>query len=319
MATGGPRLQLLTDAAMDAHALPGHPERPDRRLAAAAGVEDAAQELGIDLERPAVVEATRADLERVHARAYLDELEAWEAGGGGMLDPDTYLVRGSGRAARLAAGAALAAAEAVTRDGVAVSVAAVRPPGHHAMTDRGKGFCLLNNVAIAAARLRELEEIERLAIVDWDVHHGDGTAAIFATDPTVGYASSHEAGAYPGTGHADERGVGTTWNRPLPAGAGDTEFVGAWLTGLLPALLDFAPNALVVSAGFDAAAADPLADLEVTTDGFRMVAEAVGQLARASGITGVTVVLEGGYDLVAVRDGVAATVGGILAGLAGPR
>ena len=154
-----------------------------------------------------------------------------------------------------------------------------------------------------------------MAIVDWDVHHGDGTAAIFSADPTVGYASTHQAGAYPGTGWPDERGAGTTWNRPLPAGAGDAQFVDAWRTELLPALLGFAPQAIIVSAGFDAAAADPLADLEVTTAGFRMVAEAVGALARACGVTGVAVVLEGGYDLVAVRDGMAATVAGILSGL----
>jgi acetoin utilization deacetylase AcuC-like enzyme len=318
---GRPRLLLLTDEAMDRHAMPGHPERPERRLAAIAGVEDAARERGLQVDRPVVDEADREDLVRVHDASYLDALDAWEAAGGGYLDPDTYLVAGSPRAARLAAGAAVAGVAAVLRGDATVVVAVVRPPGHHAAADRGKGFCLLNSVAVAAAWLRAVGGLARVGIVDWDVHHGDGTAALFADDPAVGYASTHSWGLYPGTGSAKDVGTGagrgTTWNRPLAPGSGDVEFVAAWRDDLLPTLAAFQPDAILISAGFDAAAADPLADLEVSAAGFGVVARGVGELASELGITGVTVVLEGGYDLGALREGMAATIVGLFDGLAG--
>lgn len=322
MDIGGPRLLLLTDEAMDRHAVLGHPERPERRLAAIAGVEDAGRARGVAVDRPDLAEADREDLLRVHDARYLDALDLWEEAGGGYLDQDTYLVSGSPHAARLAAGAALAGAAAVLRGDAAVAVAAVRPPGHHAAADRGKGFCLLNSVAVAAAWLRAVGGLARVGIVDWDVHHGDGTAALFAADPAVGYASTHSWGLYPGTGSADEVGTGvgrgTTWNRPLAPGSGDAEFVAAWRGDLLPALAEFQPGAILISAGFDAAAADPLADLEVSAVGFGAVARGVGELATELGITGVTVVLEGGYDLGALREGMAATIDGLLDGLAVP-
>ena len=305
---------LLTDAGMDAHASPGHPERPERRAAVADGVRDAA---GGALAEPPVQSAGRETLTATHPAPYLAALEEAEAAGGGWLDPDTYLVRGSLRAARLAAGATVQAALAVHATEAEVAFAVVRPPGHHARATRGSGFCLLNNVAVAVAALRA-EGVARIGIVDWDVHHGDGTQAIFDADPDLCYASTHQSPLYPGTGDPSERGVGlaegTKHNRPLTPGDGDDALVAAWRDELLPALEAFAPEALLVSAGYDAHASDPLASLMVTSDGFGTVAELVGALSTRLGLGGVALTLEGGYDLDALRTSAAATVRGILSG-----
>ncbi len=199
-----------------------------------------------------------------------------------------------------------------------MAFAAVRPPGHHAARGRGSGFCLLNNVAIAVAGLRARGIAERVAIVDWDVHHGNGTQAIFDADPALCYTSTHESPHYPGTGARDETGVGaaagTKHNRPLPPGSGDEAFVAAWRDELLPAIEAFAPEAILVSAGYDAHADDPLAALEVTEAGFEAVAVLVGALSARLGLPGVALTLEGGYDLDALRASVAASVRGVLAG-----
>ena len=306
---------LLTDAAMDAHAAAGHPERPDRRIAAAEGVRDAA---GGRLEEPPVEPIQRATLEAIHDPAYLDLLEDAEGQGGGWLDADTYLVPGSFQAARLAAGATLQAALAVGTGAAEVAFAVVRPPGHHASRERGTGFCLINNVAVAVAGLRARGLGDRIAIVDWDVHHGDGTQAIFDADPALCYASTHQSPLYPGTGASTETGTGvatgTKHNRPLSLGSDDAAFTTAWRDELLPAIEQFAPEAILVSAGYDAHRADPLAQLEVTEQGYERVAELVGALSARLGLAGVTCTLEGGYDLAALRASTAATVRGILAG-----
>jgi acetoin utilization deacetylase AcuC-like enzyme len=311
---------LLTDAAMDAHAAPGHPERAERRQAAAAGVRDAA---GEQLEEPTVEAIDRPTLEIIHDPDYLAILDEAEARGGGWLDPDTYLVPGSLRAAMLAAGATLQAAIAAGTGAAEVAFAAARPPGHHASRGRGSGFSLLNNVAVAAAGLRSRGLAQRVAIVDWDVHHGNGTQAIFDADPDLCYASTHQSPYYPGTGARSETGsgpgTGTKHNRPLPPGSGDDAFVAAWRDELLPAVEAFRPEAILVSAGYDAHADDPLAGLEVTEDGFAVVAAAVGALSARLGLSGVALTLEGGYDLDAMRASVAASVRGLLAGRgAGP-
>jgi acetoin utilization deacetylase AcuC-like enzyme len=311
---------LLTDAAMDAHASPGHPERPDRREAAAAGVRDAAAD---SLEEPAVEAIDGPTLEVIHDPDYLALLDDAEARGGGWLDLDTYLVPGSMYAAMLAAGATLQAAIAVSAGESEVAFAAVRPPGHHAARGRGSGFCLLNNVALAVAGLRARGLADRIAIVDWDVHHGNGTQAIFDADPTLCYASTHQSPHYPGTGGRAETGsgaaAGTKHNRPLPPGSGDEAFLAAWRDELLPAIEAFAPEAILVSAGYDAHVDDPLAGLEVTETGYEAVAEMVGALSARLRLSGVALTLEGGYDLDALRASVAATVRGILAGRgAGP-
>jgi acetoin utilization deacetylase AcuC-like enzyme len=304
---------LLTYARMDAHASPGHPERPERREAMAAGVRDAA---GTALSEPAFEPATDEQIGAVHDPEYLAMLDRAEQAGGGWLDPDTYLVPGSMLAARLAAGATVRAAYAVADGDAEIAVAAVRPPGHHAPAARASGFCLLNNVAIAAGALRSTGRARRIAIVDWDVHHGDGTQDLFEADPDVVYASTHQHPFYPGTGW---RAEGTMFNHPLAAGAGDDELIAAWADELLPAIERFTPEAILISAGYDAHRADPLANLEVTEAGFGEVARRVGGLAAGRGIGGVALVLEGGYDLDALRASAAATVRGLLEGrAAGP-
>jgi len=306
---GGGPVWLLTDAVMDAHHAPGHPERPERRVAAAEGVRQA---VGGRLVELPCREATRAELERVHAPAYLERLDALDRQGSAWLDADTYLVPGSLPAARLAAGATIQAAIGVATGDAEIAVAAVRPPGHHAAATHGSGFCLLNNIALAVAALRAEGVASRVAIVDWDVHHGDGTQAIFDADPDLWYGSTHQAPFYPGTGDPRERGTGpaagTKHNVTLRAGAGDDAFVAAWTGELLPALEAFGPEAILVSAGFDAHRDDPLALLEVTEGGYGRVARALGALSSRLGLPGVALTLEGGYDLVALRASMAVTV-----------
>jgi acetoin utilization deacetylase AcuC-like enzyme len=302
---------LLTDARMDVHGVPGHPEGPIRREAAAAGVRDAA---GDRLVEEAPDPATDADLARVHDEGYVALLAEAESRGGAWLDPDTYLVPGSVLAARLAAGATLRAARAVAGGEAAIAFAVVRPPGHHARRDRGSGFCLLNNIAVAVAGLRAEGAANRIAIVDWDVHHGDGTQAIFHGDEDLFYASTHQYPFYPGTGPAGDDGGGVARNHPLRAGDGDEAFVAAWRDELLPGLEAFGPDAILVSAGYDGHAADPLAELTVTEAGYEAVGRALGATAAGLGIDGVALTLEGGYDPDAVRASVAASVRGLLDG-----
>ena len=309
---------LLTDGRMDAHASEGHPERPSRRAAAADGVREAAGSL---LQEEPILAATDADLAHIHDAAYLALLEEADAHGGGWLDLDTYLAPGSMAAARLAAGATIQAARAISTGEVTVAFAVVRPPGHHAAATRGSGFCLLNNVAVATQALRSEGTVRRVAIVDWDVHHGDGTQELFDADPDLLYASTHQYPFYPGTGASHDRGIGdalgTKLNRPLAAGDGDEPFVTAWVDDLLPAVEAFAPDAILVSAGYDAHRADLLAQLAVTEAGYEAVSGAVGAVAAKLGLGGVALTLEGGYDLAALRGSASATVRGLLAGLAG--
>lgn len=306
---------LLTDAVMDRHASPGHPERPERRSAAARGARQAAAD-GL-VERTCEPIADEAVL-AVHDAEYVASLRSVEQRGGGWLDADTYVVPGSLQAAGVAAAATVEAARAATVGEVEVALAAVRPPGHHAARARGAGFCLINNVAVAVAALRRAGLARRVAIVDWDVHHGDGTQAIFDDDPDVCYASTHQWPFYPGTGGRSDRGVGaamgTKMNRPLAAGSGDEEFLAAWRDDLLPTVEAFGPEAILVSAGYDAHRADPLASLAVTDAGFGELGHLTGALCARAGLPGVALTLEGGYDLDALSASVAATISGLLAG-----
>jgi acetoin utilization deacetylase AcuC-like enzyme len=315
------RVLVFSDPAMDGHRPPGHPERPERIPAVESGIADAAAAVGARLERPAVEAAAATALERVHPAPYLALLDDAARQGGGWIDGDTYIGPDSMVAARLAAGATIQAATAVAGGGAEVAFAVVRPPGHHARRERAAGFCLLNNVAVATLALRAAGSARRIAILDWDVHHGDGTQAIFDADPDLCYASTHQMPLYPGTGASSERGtgpaVGTKHNVRLAPGSGDAAFTDAWLAQLLPAVEAFAPEGILVSAGYDAHRLDPLANLEVTEAGYREVAEAIGRTARSAGLGGVALTLEGGYDLDALHDSAAATVAGLLAGLSG--
>ena len=321
--TAAATVLLLTDDLMgsDAHAAPGHPERPARATAVADGVVAGAEAADAALERPVVTPATDDEVERIHPAWFLGALDAAASRGGGWIDGDTYLSPRSMQVSRLAAGATLAAARAAARGEAAVAFAVVRPPGHHAFEEQTHGFCLVNNVAIAVAGLRAEGLAQRIAVVDWDVHHGDGTQAIFDADADLCYASTHQSPFFPGTGSAADQGsglaIGTKHNVPLPAASGDRAFLEAWTVQLLPAIEAFAPEALVVSAGYDAHRHDPLAALEVTEAGYAAVATALGELATRLGLSGVALTLEGGYDLEALSGCAAATVGGLLKGLSG--
>jgi acetoin utilization deacetylase AcuC-like enzyme len=294
------------------HERRGHPERPARIPAVMEGIEDL--ELGTDLEVVAPYAADLAQLSRVHDVAYLEQLSDFCRAGGGNLDPDTYATVDSWMVARQAAGAGLAAIDALREhdDGVAFVVA--RPPGHHALRDRAMGFCLLNNVAVAAASLTATGE--RVLIVDWDVHHGNGTQAIFWDDPSVAYVSTHQWPLYPGSGAASEvggpRARGLTVNVPLPPGTTGDVVRRAIDELALPMIEEFAPTWVLVSAGFDGHRADPLSDLALSSGDFAELAMTVARLAPRPGR--LALFLEGGYDLDALRMSVATTVGALLGG-----
>jgi len=287
---------------------PGHPERPARLDAVLAGLDLAGFDAGArtDLPRRA---ATRTELERVHPAAYLDALEQVCADGGGRLDADTAVSARSFDAAVCAAGAGLAAVDALAAGGGDSAFLAVRPPGHHAVPAHAMGFCLVNNVAIAAAEL--VARGERVLVVDWDAHHGNGTQEIFEAAPDVLYVSLHEWPLYPGTGRLDETGVGagtgTTLNVPLPAGTTGDVYLEALDTVVAPAVERFAPTWVLVSAGFDGHRADPLTGLGLSAGDFADLTARVRAFAPGPGR--MIVFLEGGYDLAALRDSVAATVG----------
>jgi acetoin utilization deacetylase AcuC-like enzyme len=286
---------------------PGHPERPERAevfdaIAEAWRARGGARGHG----RP----ATRDELTRVHAESHVAAMAAL-AGRAAMVDPDTYTSPESYDVALLAAGTAVEAARTACRTGEP-ALALVRPPGHHAEPDRAMGFCFFNNIAVAAAALRS-DGLARVAIVDIDVHHGNGTQSAFYRDASVFYASSHQFPFYPGTGARDERGegpgLGTTLNVPLPAGTRDDVFVEAYEKEIVPALEAFRPDAVLVSAGFDAHVHDPLAALRVTTEGYRRVVSLLDRASdRLCGRRSVWIT-EGGYDLDALRECLDATIG----------
>jgi acetoin utilization deacetylase AcuC-like enzyme len=292
------------------HEQPGHPERPSRVQAAAAGVDDLA--LGADRVDADTRLASFDELAAVHDPAYVRALESFCASGGGKLDPDTYARPESWEAARAAAGAGLAAVDALNQGRGDVAFVVARPPGHHALADRAMGFCLLNNVAVAASSLASAGE--RVMIVDWDVHHGNGTQAIFWNDDRVCYVSTHQEGLYPGTGRIGELGGadarGLTVNIPLPPGATGDVVTRALDEVAAPVAARFAPTWVLVSAGYDAHRDDPLADLALSGGDYARLASLVREFAPGPGR--LAFFLEGGYDLDALRTSVAATLGAIV-------
>jgi acetoin utilization deacetylase AcuC-like enzyme len=296
---------LITSPRFEEHVTPpGHPERPERaRVFDEVAASWREQGGAAMVPRP----ATREELARVHDEAHLARLES-AAGKPSMLDPDTFTSPESHEVALLAAGAALQAAEHALRTREA-AFALVRPPGHHAERDKAMGFCLYNNVAVAAAAAIA-SGIERVAVVDIDVHHGNGTQWIFYDDPRVLYVSSHQFPFYPGTGAADETGTGEgrgfNVNIPLEAGSTDADYDLAYRAIAVPVLEQFKPLLTLISAGYDAHEADPLASMRMTASGYaRIVARLKAAAARSGPLALVT---EGGYDLPALRDCLQATL-----------
>jgi acetoin utilization deacetylase AcuC-like enzyme len=287
-----------------------HPEQQAR----IASVMDGIRALGLDDEvlYPPTPKAELGDLIRVHSGAYLTELEAFCAKGGGDIDPDTFARSDSWNAARRAAGAGLAAIGALEDAGEGVGFVSIRPPGHHAERDRAMGFCLLNNVAVAAASLTERGQ--KVLIVDWDVHHGNGTQSIFWDDPDVLYVSTHQFPFFPGTGRAKEIGgptaLGLTVNIPLPAGATGDVVRAAIDQVARPTIEEFSPDWVLVSCGFDAHLADPLGDLALSSGDFAEVARLVNEFTPRPGR--LALFLEGGYHQMALKLSVTVTLGALL-------
>lgn len=287
---------FMFSSASYGHCVPmGHPECPERLTAIREGFEEA----GLASPQLEPKAATRDDLLRVHTAEHIDLVEATCAQEGFCDDPDTHMVRGSWDAALQSAGGAIEACKLVL-DGAYDNVFfATRPPGHHAEADRAMGFCLFNNVAIAAAWLREVAGLERVAILDWDVHHGNGTQHSFYDEPTVFYVSLHQSPHYPGTGHADERGAGNaTLNFPM---AMDTP-AAVWLEtmehNVVPALEEFAPDFLLISCGFDAHRLDPLSQQHLESSHYAEMTRMVKPIADGK----IVSLLEGGYSLGALRE-----------------
>jgi acetoin utilization deacetylase AcuC-like enzyme len=287
-----------------------HPEQQGRIFSVMDGVRDLCLEDDIDFVT--TPKAELEDLAQVHSATYLADLEAFCNQGGGDLDPDTFAKSDSFSAARRAAGAGLEAIAALERHGDGVAFVPVRPPGHHAERDRAMGFCLINNIAVSAASLTA--KGLQVLIVDWDVHHGNGTQAIFWDDPTVLYVSTHQWPLFPGTGRAEEVGgpdaLGLTVNIPLPSGAtGDV--VRCALDEVAQPVIDrFSPDWVLVSCGFDAHRADPLGGLALSTGDFAQLAQLARTYAPQPGR--LALFLEGGYNAGSLRTSTSATLGALL-------
>jgi acetoin utilization deacetylase AcuC-like enzyme len=287
---------------------PYHPERPDRLRAILSALEDPAFD---GLVRLAAPEASMEEMTRVHPQDYVEAILGIRPGPGEHVhvDGDTVVGQGSAEAIQRAAGAVVAGVEAVMEGKVGTAFAAVRPPGHHAAPDVPGGFCLINNAAVGARHAQAKYGVERVAIVDFDVHHGQGTQAVVEPDPRLFYASTHQYPLYPGTGSARETGTdNNVVNVPLRPGSGSAEFRAAWSERILPLLDDFAPELVIVSAGFDAHRADPLAQLEVETDDFVWLTEELLAIAGRHAEGRLVSVLEGGYDLNALAESAATHV-----------
>lgn len=278
----------------------GFPERPARLQAIVRRV----TETGLieELTRIAPRSDAEAWLDSVHDSPYIDRVKTAVRRGVGYVDTmDMPVSRDSYKVAVAAVAGVLGAVDAVAESTVANAFCAVRPPGHHALPDRAMGFCLFNNIAIAARYAQRALSLERVLIVDWDVHHGNSTQAVFYDDPSVLYFSTHQSPFYPGTGDARERGqgagLGTTINVPLPAGTGDADYVRVFEEYLLPTADEFRPDLVLVSAGFDAHRDDPLGGMNVTQEGFAELTSIVRGIAQAHARGRLVSMLEGGYGL----------------------
>jgi acetoin utilization deacetylase AcuC-like enzyme len=295
-----------------------HPERPERLDAALAAIERARTGSGLGFAPVEPRAATLEELSRVHDPQFVEWMQTLR-GEKGYIDADTYIGPESIEIAELAAGGTVALVDALIDGPVKRGIALVRPPGHHARPGQAMGFCLFNNVAIAAAQARA-RGLSRIAIVDWDVHHGNGTQEAFYRDPNVLYVSTHQFPFYPGTGAVLElgegEGKGYTINVPMTAGGGDGVYRGAFERVILPALEEYAPDLVIISAGFDASARDPLAEMALSADAFGWMARELRQVAEKSARGRVLLALEGGYDLVALEAGLLSATRALIEGTA---
>ena len=288
-----------------------HPESPDRLKAVLAAMD---QPQFATLMRKEAPQAAVEQIARVHPQAHVERiLRAVPASGHVGLDPDTVMSPGSGEAALRAAGAVVAAVDAVVSGEASNAFCAVRPPGHHAEATRAMGFCLFNNVAVGAAQARAVHGLRRVAVVDFDVHHGNGTQHMFEADTDLFYASTHQWPLYPGTGAAEEKGLGNICNVPLAPMSGSREFRAAMSEIVLPALRAFQPDMILISAGFDAHAADPLANLRFTDADYGWATKGLLDVADQCCSGRLVSTLEGGYDLDALASSASAHVEALMA------
>ncbi len=294
--------------------LPGHPEQPDRLRAIEAAL---AERDWLGWERREAPAASEEELMLVHPREHVEAIRELCRSGGGAIDADTVAGERSYEAALHAAGGACAMTRALAGGEAKVGFCGLRPPGHHAEPDRAMGFCLFDNVAVAAALALAELGLERVFILDWDVHHGNGTAEIFRRRDDVLFASIHQSGIFPGTGAREDAGSGPgvdyTINLPVPAGSEEDLWVGLLEDEVLPAAAEFRPQLVLISAGFDAHRDDPLAECQLEASSFAHMATLVRE-AAAGWDAPVGAVLEGGYDLAALAESVVATMAALGAG-----
>ncbi|MGI9419381.1 MAG: histone deacetylase family protein [Geminicoccaceae bacterium] len=295
---------------------PGHPEQQARAKVIYGAIEREEQKGNlVDVVRRDAPEATKDQLQRVHVAPFVDAiLEAVPDDGYVRIDADTVMSPASGEAALCQAGAVCAAVDAVIAGEADNAMCALRPPGHHAEPDRAMGFCLFNGVAVGAMQAIAKHGLSRVAIYDFDVHHGNGTQAAFERDGRVQYLSTHQWPLFPGTGAKEETGVGNIVNRPLPAGTASRAWRDVVEGDILAAMDDFSPELVMISAGFDAHRADPLASMELVEDDFAWVTEELIALARRHARGRVVSVLEGGYDLAALTSSFLAHLNTLKAG-----
>ncbi len=285
----------------------GHPESPERLRAICTQLQSSGTWSRVQLLSPR--RAEREWVERIHDASHLDSLERRSPKDGyASLDPDTSMSPGTLEAAYFATGGALTAVDAIMQGDIAQAFCAVRPPGHHAEANRAMGFCFLNTVAIAARYIQQQYGLQRILIVDWDVHHGNGTQHAFYDDDTVMFFSTHQFPFYPGTGHAKEtgqgKGAGFTINVPLSGGQGDEEYLEVFRKVLVPAAEAFRPEFVLISAGFDAHRHDPLASMDLTERGYKDLTRIVASIAKNFSEGRIVACLEGGYHLQALAGSV---------------
>ena len=304
-------LQLYTHSVCLQHDPgPGHAESPLRLRAVLQALD---QDRFATVDRIEAPRATREQLLRVHTAAHIDRILSTTPDSGTVrLDEDTLMSPASAEAGLRAAGAVVAAVDAVMQGNATRAFCAVRPPGHHATPDTAMGFCLFNNIAVAAAHALAVHGLKRIAIADFDVHHGNGTQDIFQREPRVLFISSHQSPLYPGTGSPQEHGAGNIVNAPLSPGDGSYAFRELWDGALLPRLHAFKPQLVLVSAGFDAHRNDPLSDIRLQTEDYAWITERLVDLARAHAGGRLVSTLEGGYDLTALAASVSVHVSALI-------
>ncbi|MEL0322839.1 MAG: histone deacetylase family protein [Rhodospirillales bacterium] len=303
----------LDDASLSHNPTPGHPERPARFETAVRRLSEPDLK---NLPRRTASLARPEQIKLAHAENYVDFILGAERDDAIiMLDGDTSIGPGSTQAILKAVGAGTDAVDDILSDNITRAFVLARPPGHHAEVSRAMGFCFFNSIAIAAQHARKIYNLKRVAILDFDVHHGNGTQSIFCDEPDVIFASTHQMPLFPGTGAVSERGVGNIWNRPLAPGDTGNDLRTAWEKHLFPAIDEFEPELILVSAGFDAHIRDPLGNIEAEASDFGWITDRIVELANAHASGRIIGFLEGGYDLQGLSESLAAHLTSLTKGL----